>query len=383
MATINEPEAPGSVSTGACPQCGCVVEVAHAHGSAAAAPGGTADAALLRQAREQIQSLESQVTLLDQKAAAAIDRWADYEDELAQLRRQLAAATRQQGGGGACDVPSIPAGAPPPTPASPTRTSFLATGAANRLSALLSPRAAKSTPDLKAAASSSGPLPPLPPTTTAIGPTVMPTPPPSATAPGHGSGGPSFSSVSGTTSPVPPRTPYGSFSFFGGNSGNNSGRASAASPPPPPPPAKDNNAAAVAPSTKDLLEALTREQKLRRAAEGRLQDTSREVEELSVSLFEQANEMVAEERRARARLEARVAVLEQRDSDKKHRLERLEQAMDRIERVRAMLGQSVVAASATADAATTATIAATASAAVTRTQYSTPNRHRFPVSTNV
>lgn len=62
------------------------------------------------------------------------------------------------------------------------------------------------------------------------------------------------------------------------------------------------------------------------------------MEELSVSLFEQANEMVAEERRARARLEARVAVLEQRDTDKKHRLERLEQAMDRIERLRAMLG---------------------------------------------
>lgn len=92
------------------------------------------------------------------------------------------------------------------------------------------------------------------------------------------------------------------------------------------------------PSTKELLDALTREQKLRRQAEGRLQDTSREVEELSVSLFEQANEMVAEERRARARLEARVAVLEQRDTDKKRRLERLEQAMDRIERLRAMLG---------------------------------------------
>lgn len=104
-------------------------------------------------------------------------------------------------------------------------------------------------------------------------------------------------------------------------------------PQPQPEPAVDNG-----PSTKELLDALTREQKLRRQAEGRLQDTSREVEELSVSLFEQANEMVAEERRARARLEARVAILEQRDTDKKRRLERLEQAMDRIERLRAMLG---------------------------------------------
>jgi hypothetical protein len=62
-----------------------------------------------------------------------------------------------------------------------------------------------------------------------------------------------------------------------------------------------------------------------------------EIEDLSVSLFQQANEMVAAERKARAKLEERVAVLESRDDEKRKRLERLEGAMKRIERVRGLL----------------------------------------------
>ncbi|ERT02086.1 hypothetical protein HMPREF1624_00383 [Sporothrix schenckii ATCC 58251] len=318
-----------SPSSCPCPQCGFAVPLA-----------SDADA-LLRQARQQILALESQVALLDQKAAAAIDRWADYEDELTALRRKLSSA----GAGSAVASTSTStststdtAGNPPLTPASPTRTTFLPAGAASRLSALLSPRPAKSTPNLKAAAAATAAAPPLPslpppspsqpsqqppppqtllqsskPQSTA----GMPTPPPSATTTRD-------AHDSTATSPAP-RTPYGPFPFFGGKT------PSAAQLPSQP-------EAHAVPSTKELLDALTREQTLRRQAEGRLQDTSREVEELSVSLFEQANEMVAEERRARARLEARVAVLEQRDTDKKRRLERLEQAMDRIERLRAMLG---------------------------------------------
>ncbi|KAG5945943.1 hypothetical protein E4U59_004873 [Claviceps monticola] len=103
-------------------------------------------------------------------------------------------------------------------------------------------------------------------------------------------------------------------------------------PPPPPPPASPGGT-----STEDLMEALSREQTLRREAEGRLSATSKEVEELSVSLFEQANEMVADERRARARLEERVGELERRDKEKKKRLERLEGAMGRIEKARHLL----------------------------------------------
>ncbi|XWX00117.1 hypothetical protein V2A60_008134 [Cordyceps javanica] len=87
----------------------------------------------------------------------------------------------------------------------------------------------------------------------------------------------------------------------------------------------------------DLLEALNREQSLRQEAEGRLSATSKEMEELSAALFEQANEMVADERRARAKLEERVGELEKRDAEKKQRLDRLESAMNRIERVRNIL----------------------------------------------
>ncbi|KAH7032971.1 uncharacterized protein B0I36DRAFT_348105 [Microdochium trichocladiopsis] len=123
---------------------------------------------------------------------------------------------------------------------------------------------------------------------------------------------------------------------------------------PPPPPAKDRpttpatgtTTAAATPggpgnhnsNADELLKELLREKKLRAAAEARVDNTSKEVEELSVTLFEQANEMVATERRARAKLEERVSVLEQRDVEKRVRLDRLEGAMSRLDRVRALLG---------------------------------------------
>ena len=62
-----------------------------------------------------------------------------------------------------------------------------------------------------------------------------------------------------------------------------------------------------------------------------------EIEELSVQLFSQANEMVAAERKARAKLEEMVELLEKKDRDKAARLERLEKAVSRVERVKAML----------------------------------------------
>ncbi|CAI7632451.1 unnamed protein product [Penicillium glandicola] len=89
--------------------------------------------------------------------------------------------------------------------------------------------------------------------------------------------------------------------------------------------------------TAELQDALTREQRLRRAAESQLSQASTELEELTVQLFSQANEMVAEERKARAKLEERIAVLERRDVEKRSRLEKLEQAMARVERLRALV----------------------------------------------
>ncbi|KAJ5433423.1 uncharacterized protein N7458_012579 [Penicillium daleae] len=87
----------------------------------------------------------------------------------------------------------------------------------------------------------------------------------------------------------------------------------------------------------ELQDALTREQSLRKAAESQLSQASTELEELTVQLFSQANEMVAQERKARARLEERVAVLERRDIEKRNRLEKLEKAMARVERLKALV----------------------------------------------
>ncbi|KAJ6184069.1 hypothetical protein N7519_005370 [Penicillium mononematosum] len=102
-----------------------------------------------------------------------------------------------------------------------------------------------------------------------------------------------------------------------------------AAPPPDYPDYLDN--------TPPTYDALTREQRLREAAESQLSQASTELEELTVQLFSQANEMVAEERKARAKLEERVAVLERRDVEKRTRLERLEKAMARVERLRALV----------------------------------------------
>lgn len=51
--------------------------------------------------------------------------------------------------------------------------------------------------------------------------------------------------------------------------------------------------------------------------------------------------MVAAERKARAKLEARVEMLEKKDRDKMARLERLEKAVQRVERVKTLLAAPV------------------------------------------
>ncbi|KAM0722152.1 hypothetical protein Q7P37_001593 [Cladosporium fusiforme] len=110
------------------------------------------------------------------------------------------------------------------------------------------------------------------------------------------------------------------------------------------------------PSRERELEAqLAQAQKQRLAAERKVEEMSMEIEELTGSLFSQANEMVAEERRETARLRERIRFLEardakfamkvqrveERDRERKGRLERLERAMARIDRVRDLLGKGV------------------------------------------
>jgi chromosome segregation ATPase len=243
-----------------CPNCGLDLPPALSQST-------SQSALLLEQAQRQIDDLQAQVRLLNEKASAAVDRWADYEDELARLRSALDNSTtsnnsnQAQAQAAQQRQSTSTAASSAPTTASPARSSFLPSGAANRISALLSPRK------------------PLP------------------APPGHGLVGPDGTAVAA--------------------------------------------AAAAATTTEDLLTALSREQYLRKEAEDRLGETSREVEELSVTLFEQANEMVATERRARAKLEERVGVLERREWEKKGRLERLEAAVGRIGSAREVLEEPV------------------------------------------
>ncbi|KAI4594847.1 hypothetical protein KJ359_007368 [Pestalotiopsis sp. 9143b] len=262
-----------------CPNCGTTLEPPDISSS-------DPTTALLA-AQKQIADLQAQVRLLNQKAAAAVDRWADYEDELTRLRAAstatntttttatsattattaLTAASSQYPP--RSHTPSQSQGGLSAASASSPRASFLNAGA-SRISQLLSPRS-------KAAAAQNLA---------------------SATAAGQ------RASLSTGALPLSP------------------GAGGLPSP---------------APSHDDLLEALSREQGLRIAAEGKLDETSKEIEDLSATLFEQANEMVATERKARARLEERVETLEKRDSEKRNRLERLEGAMGRIERVNRLL----------------------------------------------
>ena len=86
---------------------------------------------------------------------------------------------------------------------------------------------------------------------------------------------------------------------------------------------------------------LSKETTLRKEAEEILQQMTNELEELSASLFQEANGIVAEERRAKNKLEQRIAQLEQRNKEQFTKLGQLEQAVERIHRVRALLEDEV------------------------------------------
>ncbi|KAH8652409.1 hypothetical protein BX600DRAFT_516446 [Xylariales sp. PMI_506] len=258
MAVPTSPPSPPpssvTIPTPCCPNCGT-----------AFIPPGSAEEkdphVALLSAQKTIAELEAQVRLLNQKAAAAVDRWADYEDELSRLRASSA-------------TPTLTARTTTTNTDPSPRSSFLG-ATSGRISQLLGTR--KSVPNLNSVNTKHATsTPPIPTITTG-----------------------DASSPEATTSPS-----------------TNRGHSM---------------------EEQELREALNREQELRRAAEGRLNETSREVEELSVSLFEQANEMVATERRARAKLEERVGVLERRDEEKRGRLQRLEGAIGRIERIGRLL----------------------------------------------
>jgi type IV secretory pathway VirB10-like protein len=89
------------------------------------------------------------------------------------------------------------------------------------------------------------------------------------------------------------------------------------------------------PTVSELRIALAAETSRRIAAEKKFKDLETELEDLSATLFEQANEMVATERKEKAKLK----ILEERDALGQKRLEMVEAALVRIERVKKLLGE--------------------------------------------
>ena len=79
------------------------------------------------------------------------------------------------------------------------------------------------------------------------------------------------------------------------------------------------------------------ERSAREQAEEKVASMTLELEELSQSLFEEANAMVKTEREKCARLESRLQLMESREEDKRRRLTELEKAVGRITRVRSLL----------------------------------------------
>ncbi|KEQ88265.1 hypothetical protein M438DRAFT_80420 [Aureobasidium pullulans EXF-150] len=129
----------------------------------------------------------------------------------------------------------------------------------------------------------------------------------------------------------------GKFSFLT----RTSSLTTASKPLPKTPAASKSSPMAPSPSSAaltDLQQALAKETKARVAAEKKYHELEQELEDLSATLFEQANEMVAKERKEKARLEERIKVLEERDMLSRKRLEMVEGALGRIERVRKLLG---------------------------------------------
>ncbi|KAK4946771.1 hypothetical protein LTR10_014273 [Elasticomyces elasticus] len=220
------------------------------------------------------------VRLLNSKAASAVDKLADYEDEIRYLREGYA-RSQQQG-----QRPSLEGPGPAVLPGQqqqqqqqpPHQLSRLAS-----LSALLPGRRKESAGQL-----------PLTPATGTF---------------------PQNSAAYANNTLSPPKTPF-------------SGLLQSS----------HTQSDMHVPTLSSLQTSLEEERTLRLRAETSLSDAQTELEDLTAQLFGQANEMVATERRERAKLEERVKVLEQRDTEKRKRLERLEKAIARIERIRAMVG---------------------------------------------
>lgn len=238
-------------------------------------------------AHRRLHDLETQVRILNTKAASAVDKLADYEDEVRYLREANARheQQRQASGSGGPTLEGPGPAVTPPMPGQPQPPQQPQSRLAS-LSALLPGRRKE------------------------VHPSQLPITP-------HTGVFPSNESAYGSNTLSPPKTPFS--------------RGAA-------PHLMASHSDSQVVTLSSLQSSLDEERNLRLRAESSLTQTQTELEDLTAQLFGQANEMVATERKARAKLEERVKVLEQRDTDKRKRLDRLEKAVSRIERVKQMVG---------------------------------------------
>ncbi|KAL8916370.1 MAG: hypothetical protein Q9208_008560 [Pyrenodesmia sp. 3 TL-2023] len=254
-------------------------------------------------AQSRISELESQVQILTDKATAAVDKLADYEDQLHQLKSSASTAQLRP----PSISPPLPHNLEPPEPRPSSATGNHLSAFQNRLSNLLpSSRRSISQPPSSA-----------PPTKLSYSQSVHHPPPPKP---------------------------------FGSNHHHTTSNPTFSSDEP-----------------QDLQSALNEERSLRKALEERLSASTTELEELSTELFSEANELVATERRSlhslqqqysalqaeakewekkamerekeEGRLKERLSLLEGREKGKGKRWEELEMRVRRVERVKGLLGE--------------------------------------------
>lgn len=79
-----------------------------------------------------------------------------------------------------------------------------------------------------------------------------------------------------------------------------------------------------------MKQQVQEEKRQRREAEAKVLRVNAELEELSQTLFEEANTMVASERKLRARAEEKLKIYQQRDEERNKRMLELEAAVDQF-----------------------------------------------------
>lgn len=249
--------------------------------------GHTFQSSNANEAQSRTADLETQVRLLNSKASTYLDKLADYEHEVQLLRAQCARLQKEkQESISVAPLQTSPARKESPAPALPEKDSVpqrqINRQSLSRLSSLSSYLPGRRKDG----------LPPVPPLNTGMN--------------------------QSTPNLTTPTTEY-------------------MKAPSPPPFATDPGRQGQSLTLVGLQTSLETERNLRQQAETNLAQSQTELEELTAQLFGQANEMVATERKARAKLEERVKLLETRDGEKRRRLDRLETAVQRIERVRRMV----------------------------------------------